>query len=116
MENSNNHIENRVSNLSGMIRGWYAGNFTPSVFRTDLFEAAVQRYKSGQTEPSHTHKIATEITVIVTGEASMNGVVYKEGDIVVINPGEITDFVALTDVVTAVVKVPSIPNDKYIIE
>ena len=38
----------------------------------------------------------------------------KRGDIVKINPGVSTNFEALTDVTTVVVKYPGTINDKYI--
>jgi len=44
----------------------------------------------------------------------MNDKVYKAGDIVTISPGTSTDFTAITDVVTVVVKHPGATNDKYL--
>jgi hypothetical protein len=44
----------------------------------------------------------------------MNGVEYQAGDIIVIEPGNATDFVVLEDTVTVVVKVPGAQNDKYL--
>lgn len=106
----------KFDNLSEMIRGWIVGDFEPSLIRRDDIEIAIQRYKSGDSEPKHVHQIATEITVIASGEALLNGEVLKEGAIVTIEPGEAAEFKALTDVVTVVVKTPSIPNDKYLVE
>ncbi len=62
------------------------------------------------------HKIATEFTVIVSGEVEMNGQRYSKGDIIVIAPGEGTDFEALTPTITAVVKLPGAAHDKYLAE
>ena len=62
------------------------------------------------------NSIATEITVIVSGRAKMNGEIVEAGSIVKIEPGEYTDFEALEDTVTAVVKVPGALNDKYLKE
>jgi hypothetical protein len=45
----------------------------------------------------------------------MNGVEYNEGEIVVIEPGEATDFEALQDTITTVVKLPCAKDDKYIV-
>ena len=50
----------------------------------------------------------------MSGEVEMNGKYYSEDDIIVIEPGEYTDFKCLTDVITCVVKTPSSKNDKYI--
>lgn len=103
-----------VHRLEEMVRGWFVGDFTPTVVRTSAVEVAVQAYVKGQQEPRHVHRVATELTVIVSGRVTMNGVEYRAGDIVTIPPGRATDFVALEDVVTVVVKLPSVRGDKYL--
>lgn len=100
-------------NLSDMVRGWFIGPFSPTLLDTSDFECAVKRYVAGDSEAKHMHKIATEFTVIINGRVRMSGQEYGDGDIVEVRPGEATDFVALTDVTTFVVKVPSVKNDKY---
>lgn len=97
-----------------MVKGWFVGNFNPTVLSTNDFEVAVKKYKAGDYESSHYHKIATEITVITDGQAKMNGVIYSSGAIIVIEPNQATDFLALTDVTTTVVKYPGANNDKYL--
>lgn len=97
-----------------MIRGWFVGDFLPTVYRTESCEVSFRRYKAGDHEDFHHHKIATEITLIASGEVEMNGVKYREGDIIVIEPGEGTDFSALTDATNVVVKIPGAKNDKYL--
>ena len=47
------------------------------------------------------------------GEVEFNGVRYKQGDIVIIEPNESTDFRAITKVRNVVVKLPGANNDKY---
>lgn len=100
-------------NLSNFIKGWFIGNFVPSIMATNEFEVAVKRYKAGDKEESHHHKIATEITVIVSGTVKMNDKEYYTDDIIVIQPNEKTDFYCITDAATVVVKYPSVSNDKY---
>mgnify|MGYP003863899173 FL=1 len=75
---------------------------------------AVKEYKAGDYEEWHYHKIATEYTVIVSGEVEMNGVIHRKGDIIVMEPGDGTDFRALTDAVTTAVKIPGATHDKYL--
>jgi quercetin dioxygenase-like cupin family protein len=101
------------ANLKNFVKGWFVGNFSPTLISTNDVEVAVKRYKAGDYESSHYHKIATEITVIVSGEVEMNGIKYSDDDIIVIEPGDKTDFRCLTDVVTVVVKHPGANNDKY---
>jgi hypothetical protein len=100
-------------NLSDHKGGWFIGDFIPTLFPTKEFEIAIKHYKVGDFEKSHYHKIATEITVIVKGKASMNGEIKNEGDIILIEKGESTDFIPLTDTITCVIKMPSIIGDKY---
>ena len=101
-------------NLDDMIGGWFIGHFEPSVLKTNDFEVAVKKYKKGDYEKKHFHKIATEYTLILDGEVIMSGKKFKSGDIVLIQPNESTDFKALTDVKTVVVKTPSIDKDKFL--
>lgn len=74
----------------------------------------VRSYRAGETEERHVHKIAREVTVIVSGRFLMNGREVATGDIVDLSPGEDTDFVCLEDGTTAVIKTPSVIGDKYL--
>ena len=105
----------KVNNLKNMIKGWFIGNFEPSLLKTDDCEVAVKEYKKGDYEAKHYHKIATEFTVIINGRVKMNGIEYKAGDIIVMEPNEATDFECLEDgTKNVVVKIPGANNDKYI--
>ena len=99
--------------LSDMTKGWFVGDFSPTIIQTQEVEVGVKQYQKGDCEARHHHKIATEITVIVTGRVRMNNDFYGAGDILVIEPGESTDFEVLEDVTTVVVKYPGAKNDKY---
>ena len=100
--------------LDAMSKGWFVGDFTPTIHRTRDVEVAVKHYRAGETEAAHYHKLARELTVVVSGTVRMNGRIFGPGEIIVIEPGESTDFCAVTDAVTTVVKVPGAPNDKYV--
>ncbi len=97
-----------------MVKGWFIGNFEPSLYKTNDVEVGIKLYKKGDKEESHHHKRATEFTVVLNGEVEMTGKRYKEGDIIKINPGVSSDFTAITDVTTVVIKIPGASNDKYI--
>jgi len=103
----------KVSKLKDFTKGWVIGNFEPTLFNTDQFEIAVKHYKAGDKEEKHYHKIATETTLIVSGTVLMNGVIYNGGEIVTIESGEATDFEALTDTITTVIKIPCVKDDKF---
>ena len=96
-----------------MIRGWFIGSFHPTALNTNVVEVAVKSYVSGDFEGRHHHKIATEVTLLIRGKARMNNVEYSDGDIIVIPPGESTDFLALTDLIIVAVKIPGATDDKY---
>lgn len=99
--------------LESMIKGWFVGNFSPTVIQMKHVEVAVKEYKKGDYEELHYHKLSTEITVIARGKVKMNGVEYIKGDIIVIEPNQSSDFFVLEDTITTVVKYPSSENDKY---
>lgn len=105
----------KTAKLEDMIKGWFVGNFSPTLYKTNDVEVAIKSYNKGDCEESHYHKIATEITVIVSGRVKMNGIEYKKGDIIVIEPGESTDFECLEyGTKSAVVKIPGANDDKYL--
>lgn len=106
----------KTSNLDEMFKGWFVGNFEPTLLKTNDVEVAVKSYNKGDYEAMHYHKIATEITVIVSGRVKMNGVEYKKGDIIVMEPNDPTDFECLEDgTMNVVVKHPGANNDKYLV-
>ena len=100
--------------LDSMTKGWFVGNFSPTALQTNAVEVAVKFYKAGDREALHHHKIATELTLVLNGRVRMSGVEYGNGDIILIAPGESTDFMAITDVTTVVVKSPGVAGDKYL--
>lgn len=106
----------RVENLENMIKGWFVGNFSPSVYVTNECEVAIKTYEEGNKEKKHYHKIATEITVVLKGRVRMFDSIYSEGDIIVVEPGEATSFEALENTINVVVKIPGVNNDKYEVE
>ncbi len=99
--------------LNEMTRGWFVGDFAPTAFRTTDAEVCVRTYRAGEGEAWHYHKVAVELTLIFSGEVLMNGVRHVAGDIIRLEPGEGTDFQAVTEVTTVVVKLPSVAGDKY---
>lgn len=103
----------RVHKLTDMVGGWFVGHFSPTVMQTGLFETAVKYYKRGDREATHHHKVAEEITVVASGSVRMFDRVFCQGDIIHLAPGDSTEFEALEDAITVVVKRPSVAGDKY---
>ena len=94
------------AHLNDMVKGWFVGDFDPTLLRSKDVEVAVKYYKAGDREDTH-HRVAVEITAIVSGEVLMTGKRWGAGDIVMVEPGEATDFETITDAVNVVVKMPS---------
>jgi quercetin dioxygenase-like cupin family protein len=105
----------KLNKLSDMVKGWFVGNFEPTLYKTTDVEVAVKRYKAGERDTKHYHKIATEISVILDGRAIMNGVEYSDGDIIMVEPNDVTEFEAIDDITIIVVKIPGAENDKYLV-
>jgi quercetin dioxygenase-like cupin family protein len=103
----------KTSRIEEYFRGWYVGDFEPSCYRTDKFEVGILTHKKGELWPSHFHKIATEINLLLEGEMTICGKDLKSGDIFLLEPNEVADPVFHTDCKLVVIKTPSIPNDKY---
>lgn len=103
----------RTGHLNDMTKGWFVGNFEPSLYKTNDCEVAVKTYKKGDKEGRHYHKIATEITAIVKGRIRMFDQIFSAGDIIIVEPEESTAFEALEDAINVVVKLPGVCNDKY---
>jgi len=100
--------------LDTFTKGWFVGNFSPTLLATDAVEVAVKHYRAGEAESAHFHKVATELTLIVSGRVRMSGEEVGPGEIIKIEPGQATDFMPLTDTTTVVVKLPCVSGDKYI--
>mgnify|MGYP001190389769 FL=1 len=106
----------KTAHLDDMFKGWFVGNFIPTALSTEACEVAVKRYRAGEQESAHFHKIATEVTLVLSGQVRMVGKEWGPGSIIVLSPGETTDFEALTDAVNVVVKTPGATNDKYLVD
>lgn len=105
----------KIAKLTDMKKGWFIGDFEPSLFKTEECEVAVKCFKKGEYEAAHFHKIATEFTVVNSGKISMFNKEWITGDIIIAEPGDVTSFLALTDSVLTVVKIPGAKNDKYLL-
>jgi hypothetical protein len=96
-----------------MFKGWFVGDFELSAFRTPAAEVCFMRHFKGEVPRPHHHKIATEITAIIRGKVQINDAIFVEGDVLVVEPNESVAPKILEDTEVIVVKVPSIPGDKY---
>lgn len=106
----------KVYELDDMTGGWFVGDFAPNVMDSKDLEVGIKRYTAGTVDKAHYHKIGTEITAVVTGKVEMNGETFGPGKIIYLEPGTVSKFRAIEDSIIAVVKTPSAPDDKYLVE
>jgi len=104
----------KIAKLSDFTNGWFLGNFEPSLFKSPDFEICVKNFKKGEIEAAHFQRIATEVTVVLSGTVRMGEHVLQVDDILTIYKDEIFDFEALTDCKVLGVKFPSLPDDKVL--
>lgn len=105
-----------ITKITDYVRGWFIGDFEPTVLRTKDFEVGVLRHHKGEKWPSHYHKHSVEYNVLVSGKMIVQGKELNSGDVFVFEKGEIADPVFLEDCTVVCVKVPSIPSDKFEVE
>lgn len=105
----------KITQHSNYKGGWFIGNFDPSVLKVENFEVCYKTHKKDEIWETHYHKIATEINLLIEGEMLIQNKNLKCGDIFCIYPYEISDPKFLTDCKILIVKIPSVPNDKFII-
>jgi len=103
----------KIQKLSDMTRGWFVGNFSPSVFTTEDFEVGFLSHKAGEHWPKHFHKESVEINLLVSGKMIIQGHEILPGDIFILDKFEIADPVFIDDCSLVVVKTKSVKGDKY---
>lgn len=103
----------RVTNIEKMKRGWMIGDFEPSILRTKDFEVGILTHKKGEFWAAHFHKEAEEYNLLLDGKMKINGVLIEPGTIFILEKNEIAKPEFLEDCRVLVVKVPSLPGDKY---
>jgi len=103
----------KKNHLDNMVRGWCIGNFTPSIFKTDLFEVGYLKHPKDQIWPAHVHKISDEYNILIKGKMTINNETINQGEIFIIPKNMLTTAKFLEDCEVLCIKVPSLPKDKY---
>lgn len=105
----------QVDTISNYIRGWYVGDFSPSIHQTSEFEVGLLTHKKGEVWEAHFHKKAREINLLLEGRMLIHGIELSAGQLFVLEPWEVADPIFLEDCKVLVIKTPSVKGDKYII-
>ena len=103
----------KVYNLEDFFRGWFIGNFEPTLLKTPDFEVGLLTHSKGEFWHPHVHKIADEYNLLIEGRMEICGQTIEKGQVFVIEKNTVADPVFLEDCKVLVVKVPSVPGDKY---
>ena len=103
----------KLSNIKNMTRGWFIGDFEPSILRTKDFEVGLLTHKKGEVWPKHYHALSTEYNLLIEGSMTVQGTQINPGDIFIFEPMEIADPVFHEDCKVLCVKVPSVIGDKH---
>lgn len=106
----------KVDRIDNMFRGWFIGDFEPSIYRTKEFEVSYMRHQKGERWAPHYHRECVEINYLIRGSMTIQGRLLSAGDLFMFDKGEVADPIFHEDVELIVVKTPSIPNDKHIVE
>lgn len=104
-----------IHELSDMKDGWFIGDFEPSVFKTSDFEVCYKHHYKGEKWDKHYHKKSTEINLLISGSMMINDTLIKEGQIFVIETFYVAKPTFLEDCSLVIIKTPSEPGDKIII-
>jgi dTDP-glucose pyrophosphorylase len=101
-----------IYKLEDMFRGWYIGDFEPSVSKQSGFEVGYLLHKKGEKWQSHFHKNLNEVNLLVRGKMILNDIEIKENEIFVINKNIIASPIFLEDCYIICIKIPSMVGDK----
>jgi quercetin dioxygenase-like cupin family protein len=111
-----------VKHIDDFTNGWFIGDFEPSLFKNPFFEVAHQHHLKGKIGDKHLHKLTTEVTYIVKGSMVIKDKqlgrdrTLSAGHMFTFFPNEISDVIFLEDSDLIVVRWPSIPSDKYMVD
>jgi len=105
----------KIDKLNLMKGGWFIGNFSPSSYITEDFEVCYKEHKKGEKWDTHYHKEGTEINLLIEGRMVIQNTEITSGDIFTLYPYEIANPIFLEDCKLIIVKTPSLPGDKYLV-
>ena len=106
----------KYDNIKNYHRGWVIGDFTPSIFKEKDFEICITDHKKDEETQPHYHTSSTEINIILEGECVVNKRNLSKDDIFIYEKNDVSDVIFIQDTRLAVIRIPSAPNDKIIVD
>ena len=101
--------------MEDMFRGWFIGDFEPSVIKTTGFEVGYLFHKKGEKWQTHYHNNVIEVNLLIEGKMILNDLELNKNDIFVIDKKVLACPVFLEDCFIICIKIPHIVGDKIII-
>jgi dTDP-glucose pyrophosphorylase len=105
----------QIYKLEDMFRGWFLGNFEPSVFKHAGVEIGYLFHKKGEKWPTHYHSNIVEVNLLIEGKMIINDIEINKNQIFVIDKKVLACPIFLEDCRIICVKLPSMVGDKIII-
>ena len=110
-----NETKISIFKLEDMFRGWFIGNFEPSVSKQETFEVGYLLHKKGEIWDTHYHNNIKEINLLVSGKMIVNDITINKNEIFIIDSKTIASPIFLEDCYIICIKIPSFKGDKIII-
>jgi len=105
----------QIYKLEDMFRGWFVGNFEPSVFKHSGVEIGYLLHKKGEKWQTHYHNNLVEVNLLVEGKMILNDIEINKNEIFVIDKKVLACPIFLEDCRIMCIKIPSMVGDKIII-
>lgn len=99
--------------IDSFVRGWFIGDFEPSILRTKTWEMALLKHSKGEKWDFHYHSQADEVNVLLSGRMMLNGHEIRARNVFTIPKKQIACPLFLEDCVVLCIKTPSVIGDKF---
>lgn len=101
-----------ITHLNEFTKGWFIGNFTPSLVQTPFIEVGIVKHKQAEYWPVHKHIASDEVNVLLEGSMTLNKIPLYKNHIFKINKDENSSVEFLTDCSILVIRIPNFKGDK----
>lgn len=96
-------------------RGWFVGCFPGAAHFSNLAEVCYKKEPAGPIT-AHIHTKCTETLLIIKGKAKCQDQIFTDGDIFILEPGELNDIEYLEETEVVCVKTPAGGDDKVLVD
>jgi dTDP-glucose pyrophosphorylase len=102
-----------VYDLKSFVRGWFIGDFEPSIAKEYAYEVGLNTYKKDELGDFHYHKESHEINILVSGHMRVNNMMIQSMQKYSIPKNQIACTIFLEDCSILCIKIPHVKNDKF---